>query len=62
MAIYCVDADIDAQDQSGILSDIGVLPKGETLVLDSAAHFGVEAEGRWRLAGLNVRLFENGTD
>lgn len=62
MAIYCVDADIDAQDQSGILSDIGVLQKGETLVLDSAAHFGVEAEGRWRLAGLKVRLFESGTD
>lgn len=59
MAIYCVDGDIDAQDQSGILSDIGVLKKGEPLVLDSSAHFKVEAEGRWRLAGLNVRLFDS---
>ena len=59
MAIYCVDAGIDAQDQSGILSDIGVLRKGEILVLDSSPHFNVEAEGRWRLAGLNVRVLES---
>ncbi len=58
MAIYCVDADIDENDQSGILSDIGVLKKGEQLVLDSSPHFDVEAEGRWRLAGLKVRLWD----
>lgn len=58
MAIYCVDADIDEQDQSGLLSDIGALPRGEQLVLDSAPHFDVEAKGRWRLAGLNVRLLD----
>jgi arylsulfatase A-like enzyme len=59
MAIYCVDADIDEQDQSGILSDIGVLLRGEQLVLDSSPHFDVEAEGRWRLAGLNVRVLDS---
>ncbi len=58
MAIYCVDADIDENDQSGILSDIGVLKQGEQLVLDSSPHFDVEAEGRWRLAGLKVRLWD----
>lgn len=58
MAIYCVDADIDENDQSGILSDVGVLKIGEHLVLDSSPHFDVEAEGRWRLAGLKVRLWD----
>ncbi|MCG8648651.1 MAG: hypothetical protein MI861_02395, partial [Pirellulales bacterium] len=56
LAIYCVDADIDAKDQSGILSDIGVVQKGETLRLDSRPHHGVEAAGQWRLQALTVRL------
>ena len=55
LAIYCVDADIDSNDQSGILSDIGVLKKGELLRLSSAPHYGVEAEGQWRLRSLTVR-------
>ncbi|MGI9468051.1 MAG: sulfatase-like hydrolase/transferase [Rubripirellula sp.] len=60
MAIYCVDADIDERDQSGILSDIGILTKGKQLLLDSSPHFEIEAEGRWRLATLNVRLLDTG--
>ncbi len=56
LAIYCVDGDIDSNDQSGILSDIGVLKKGETLRLDSSPHLGVETPGRWRLAQLTVRV------
>jgi arylsulfatase A len=56
LAIYCVDADIDAQDQSGILSDIGLLKKGQTLRLDSSPHYGVETPGKWRLADITVRL------
>lgn len=56
LAVYCVDADIDAQDQSGILSDIGVLRNGESLTLDSSPHLGIETAGRWRLAALTVRL------
>ena len=55
LAIYCVDGDIDAQDQSGILSDIGVLKAGQALRLDSRPHLGVETAGRWRLAALTVR-------
>lgn len=58
LAIYCVDADIDAKDQSGILSDIGVLKKGETLRLDSSPHFGTESAGQWRLSALTVRLIK----
>ncbi len=58
LAVYCVDGDIDAQDQSGILSDIGVVKAGQTLRLDSSPHFGVEAAGRWRLASLTVRLLK----
>ena len=59
MAIYCMDADIDEKDQSGLLSDIGVLEKGQTLMLDSSPHFGVEAEGRWRLAELSIRVADS---
>jgi arylsulfatase A len=55
LAIYCVDADIDAKDQSGLLSDIGVLKKGQTLRLDSSPHFGTESPGQWRLGSLTVR-------
>lgn len=55
LAIYCVDADIDAKDQSGLLSDIGILKKGQTLKLDSSPHFGTETPGQWRLASLTVR-------
>ena len=55
LAIYCVDADIDAKDQSGILSDIGVLKAGEILRLDSTPHHGVETPGRWRLQSVTVR-------
>jgi len=55
LAIYCVDADIDAKDQSGLLSDIGVLKKGQVLRLDSSPHFGTESPGQWRLGALTVR-------
>ena len=58
LAIYCVDGDIDANDQSGILSDIGVVKAGQTLRLDSSAHYGVETPGQWRLASLTVRLLK----
>ena len=56
LAIYCVDADNDSKDQRGILSDIGLVKKGEILRLDSRPHFGVEAAGQWRVANLSVRL------
>ena len=58
LAIYCVDADNDSRDQSGILSDIGVLKAGKSLRFDSGPHFGVEAPGQWRLSRLVVRVFE----
>ena len=59
LAIYCVDADIDAKDQSGLLSDIGVLKKGQTLRLDCSPHFGTESPGRWRLGALTVRQLKD---
>ena len=58
LAIYCVDGDIDAQDQSGLLSDLGVLKKGESLRLDSSPHHGVETPGQWRLGSLTVRVLD----
>ncbi len=56
LQIYCVDADVDAQDQSGLLSDIGVLKAGQILRLDSSPYLGVEDAGRWRLGALTIRL------
>jgi arylsulfatase A-like enzyme len=56
--IYCVDGDNDTQDQSGILSDLGVLRAGQTLRLDSSPHLGVDEAGSWRLAALTVRVLE----
>ena len=59
LAIYCVDADNDAKTQEGIISDIGLVKKGEVLRLDSSPHYGVEAAGRWRLASLAVGVLKN---
>ena len=58
LSIYCVDADIDDKDQSGVLSDIGVLRAGESLWLSSEGLFGSEDEGQWRLRTLAVRLLD----
>ncbi len=57
LAIYCVDADIDSKDQTGVLSDIGVVRAGQTLRLSSSPHYGVETPGRWRIAAINFRVF-----
>ena len=59
LAIYCVDGDIDAKDQSGILSDIGVLKAGQTLRLDSSQRLGADPPGQWRLGALTVRVMNN---
>jgi hypothetical protein len=56
LAIYCVDADNDAKEQQGILSDMGVLKAGESLRLDSGQHHGVEPAGQWRLATMSIRV------
>ena len=58
LAIYCVDGDIDSLDQSGILSDIGLLRMGEELRFDSGPHYGNESSGDWRLQQLTVRLLQ----
>ena len=57
-AIYCIDADNDAKEQQGIISDVGVLKAGKTLRFDSSPHHGVEPAGRWRLGNISVRLFK----
>ncbi len=59
LAIYCMDADNDSKSQLGILSDLGILKAGETLLLDSSPHLGVEPAGRWRLRHLAVRLLND---
>ncbi len=55
LAIYCVDADNDSKEQQAVISDLGLLKKGETLRLDSSRHYGVEPEGQWRLGNITVR-------
>ena len=58
LAIYCVDGDNDAKTQHGVISDLGVLRKGEVLRLDSKPHLGVEAAGQWRLGAITVRILK----
>ena len=55
LSIYCLNADIDDKDQSGALSDIGVLKAGQVLRLDSRARFPSEDTGNWTLQSLSVR-------
>lgn len=55
LSIYCVNADIDDKDQSGVLSDLGVLKAGQILRLDSRARFPSEHTGSWTLQHLSVR-------
>ena len=40
LAIYCTDKDNDAKDQQGIMSDLGILKKGEMLILDASPTSG----------------------
>jgi hypothetical protein len=56
LAIYCIDADNDSKDQHGILSDLGVLPAGKRIVLNSSPHFGVEPAGSWQLLQVNGQV------
>lgn len=58
LSIYCIDADIDAKDQSGLLSDIGLLKAGEKFILDSTPVYPSETPGRWRLQSLTVRMLK----
>jgi len=58
LSIYCVNADIDDKDQSGVLSDLGVLKAGQALRLDSQARFPSEDTGNWTLQSLSVRVLE----
>jgi len=57
LAIYCIDADNDAKDQQGIISDLGIIKKGDRLILDAGPHLGVEPSGSWKLQNLVVRPF-----
>ena len=57
LAIYCMDADNDAKDQQGIISDLGIIKRGERLILDAGPHLGVEKPGSWKLQSLVVRPF-----
>ncbi|MEC7200125.1 MAG: hypothetical protein VXW84_05775 [Verrucomicrobiota bacterium] len=49
LAIYCLDADLDAKDQQGTMGDLGVLCAGDILQLSSERLHGVEPEGSWML-------------
>jgi hypothetical protein len=57
LAIYCMDADNDSNDQQGIISDLGIIKRGERLILDAGPHLGVEQPGSWKLQSLVVRPF-----
>ena len=57
LKIYCLDADNDAKDQHGLITDLGVLKEGERLILDAAPYLGVEQPGSWKLESLTIRPF-----
>ncbi|MBT5705385.1 MAG: hypothetical protein HOI66_03615 [Verrucomicrobia bacterium] len=56
LPLYCVDADNDAKEQHGKITDLGILEVGQTLRIDSTPHLGVESKGSWNLTNLSVRL------
>lgn len=58
--VYCTDADNDTQDQHGVISDVGVLPAGETVFISSAAQFESEPAGQWRIGSITVRWLPPG--
>lgn len=58
LAIYCIDADNDSEDQRGVLSDIGFLKAGDKLTLDSSPHFGTEPPGAWTIQAIQYRVIE----
>ena len=41
LAIYCLNADLDAEDQQGTMGDLGVLRAGDILQLSSERLHGV---------------------
>ena len=56
LPIYCLDADNDAKEQHGRISDLGILERGKSLLIDSTPHLGVESKGSWKLTNLSIRL------
>ncbi len=58
LAIYCTDSDNDSKDQQGVMSDLGILKKGDMLILDPSPYWGVEAAGSWKLESLSLRPFD----
>jgi arylsulfatase A len=56
LPVYCVDADNDAKEQHGKITDLGILEAGQVLTIDSTPHLGVEAKGSWKLTNLSIQL------
>ena len=59
LQIYCIDADNDQRDQSGVMSDLGVVRADEVIRFDSAPRLGVEPPGQWRWGAITVRPIES---
>ena len=54
--LYCIDKALDMKNQTAELSDLGVLKKGDNLVLDASPYLGVEMAGSWTLQKIQVSL------
>ena len=59
LPVYCLDADNDAKEQHGKISDLGFLEAGKPLRIDSSPHWGVESKGSWKLTNLSIRLLKD---
>jgi hypothetical protein len=46
-----------ANESIGILSDLGVVKKGERIILSPSPYLGVETPGSWKLSSLTARPF-----
>lgn len=53
MAVYCVDADNDSNDQTGVLGDLGYIPAGTIVRISSSNHWQNEAAGQWTIEGIS---------
>ena len=57
LQIVCIDKDNDAKNQQAALSDLGVLRKGDNLILSSQSFLDTEPEGSWRLKRIQISAF-----
>ena len=57
LPIHPTTSNHKANESIGILSDLGVVKKGERIILSPSPYLGVETPGSWKLSSLTARPF-----